>query len=84
MIWVGVAVGVAALALLLIGAVRRFNGQPDSRVADDVDPLFTTGIAITGAGVVLGVTIGAFMYVMMVVGLILMAIGANRTRHPRH
>jgi hypothetical protein len=83
-IWLGVAVGVAAIALLLMIAVRRRRGAPDGRTIDDVDPLFTTGIALTGAGVALATTVGGFMYGVMIVGLILMAVGANRTRHPHH
>ncbi len=85
MIWLGVGVGVAAIALLLVLAVQRRRGtSPDGRTVDDVDPLFTTGIALTGAGVALATTVGNFMYVVMIVGLILMAVGASRTRHPHH
>ena len=53
MIWLGVAVGVAAIALLVATAVRRRRRASDGRSVDDVDPLFTTGIVLTGAGAAL-------------------------------
>jgi hypothetical protein len=84
MIWLGVAVGVAAIALLVVTAMQRRRRASDGRSVDDVDPLFTTGIVLTGAGVALATTLGDFMYGVMIVGLIAMAIGANRTRHPHH
>ena len=84
MIWLGVTVGVAAIALLLVIAVQHRHRSPAGRTVNDVDPLFTTGIAITGAGAALATTLGGFMYGVMIVGLVFMAIGANRTRHPRH
>ena len=83
MIWVGIAVAAVAIAVLLVIAIRR-RGSLETRTRDDVDPLFTAGIAITGAGVALATTVGTVMYVVMIVGLIVMAIGANRTRHPHH
>jgi hypothetical protein len=80
MIWLGIGLGVAVLALLVIVvAVRRRGEQVDG--IDDVDPLFTTGIVLTGAGVALATTLGPLMYGMMTIGLIVMAVGANRTRH---
>lgn len=84
MIWLGVAVGVAAIALLVATAVRRRRRASDGRSVDDVDPLFTTGIVLTGTGVALATTLGGFMYGVMIVGLVFMAVGANRTRHPHH
>lgn len=80
MVWLAVAVGVGAVALLLVLAMRR-RGSSSGRTVDDVDPLFTTGIILTGTGVALAATFGGFMYGVMIVGLIQMAIGANRTRH---
>lgn len=84
MIWLGVAVGVAAIAVLLVIAVQHRHTSSASRSVDDVDPLFSTGIVLTGAGVALATTLGGFMYGVMIVGLVFMAIGANRTRHPHH
>ncbi len=84
MIWLGIAVGVAALALLVVIVLRRRPSFPGGRTVDDVDTLFTTGIVLTGAGVALAATLGGIMYGVMIVGLIVMAIGANRTRHPHH
>ena len=83
MIWLVVALGVVAVVGLMIAvAVRRgsFDGPP----LDEVDPLFTTGIALTGAGVALATTLGNFMYGVMIVGLVVMAIGASRTNQRRH
>ncbi len=84
MVWVGFVVGIAAVALLVVVAMQRRHRSAAGRAGDEVavDPLFTTGIALTGAGVALATTIGGVMYVVMIVGLILMAIGANRTRRP--
>ena len=84
MMWLGVAIGVAAIVLLLVIALQRRHRTSVGRALNDVDPLFTTGIAFTGAGVALATTLGGFMYGVMIVGLVFMAIGANRTRHPRH
>lgn len=84
MIWLGVAVGLAAIALLVVVAAQRRHRASQGRTVDDVDPLFTTGIALTGAGAALATTLGGLMYGVMVVGLMLMAVGANRTRHPHH
>jgi len=84
MIWLGVTAGVAAIALLLVIAVQHRHRPPTARTVNDVDPLFTTGIVLTGAGVALATTLGGFMYGVMIVGLVCMAIGANRTRHPHH
>ncbi|MGB5757377.1 MAG: hypothetical protein WBM50_10715 [Acidimicrobiales bacterium] len=81
MVWLGVAAGVLAVVLLLVIAVRRRRSSSDNRPPDDVDPLFTAGIAIAGAGAALATTLGAFMYGVMVVGLIVMAVGAIRTRN---
>lgn len=82
MIWLGVSVGVAAIALLIV--VQHRHRASAGRTVDDVDPLFTTGIILTGAGVALAATLGGFMYGVMIVGLVFMAVGANRTRHPHH
>jgi len=84
MIWLGVTVGVSAIAVLLLIAVQHRHSSPAGRTVDDVDPLFATGIVFTGAGVALATTLGGFMYGVMIVGLVLMAIGANRTRNPHH
>jgi len=86
MVWAGVVVGIAATVLLVVMVVQRRHGSSARGAGDDVgvDPLFATGIALTGAGAVLATTIGDVMYAVMIVGLILMAIGANRARRLHH
>ena len=81
MIWLGIGIGIAVLALLVVVTVRRRGGQVDG--IDDVDPLFASGIVLAGAGAALATTLGPLMYVVMTIGLAVMAVGANRTRH-RH
>lgn len=85
MVWAGIVVGIATIVLVVVMVTQR-RRRPAHRAADDVevDPLFTVGIALTGAGAVLATTIGGVMYAVMIVGLIVTAIGANRTRHPHH
>lgn len=80
MIWFSVGLGVATIALLVVLVVLRRPESAGERTADEVDPLFASGIALSGAGVALALTIGNVMYVVMIVGLIVMAFGANRTR----
>lgn len=85
MIWVGIAAGVGIVAigalLVLAARVRAYRlASPDDQPIDDVDPLFATGIALAGAGIALALTIGPFMYVMFVAGMVVMAVGAYRTQ----
>lgn len=81
MIWLGIAIGVALLIIAIgVLAHQRIGDDGD---AVDVDPLFTVGIAITGAGVVLATTLGSVMYVVMAAGLIVMATGTYRSRRHR-
>ncbi len=82
MIWLGVAVGAAAIVLLVVIAVQRRRSASDGGTPGDVDRLFTMGIVVAGAGAALALTLGGVMYGVMAVGLIVMGIGANRTRHP--
>lgn len=81
MIWLGVVVGVGVLVALVV-AVLAMRGRDDVEIAE-VDPLFTTGIVFAGAGVALATTIGPVMYVMMVAGLVVMAVGARRSQQHR-
>lgn len=86
MVWIGIGIGagvVATVALLVLAARRKAYRleSPDDQQIDDVDPLFATGIALAGVGVALALTIGPFMYLMFIVGMILMAFGAYRTRN---
>jgi hypothetical protein len=81
MIWLGLAIGTALLAIA-VGVLARQRIRDDVDTAT-VDPFFTMGIAITGAGVVLATTLGSVMYAVMAAGLFVMAMGAYRTRHHR-
>ena len=83
-IWLGTGIGVTVIVLLLVIVLQRRRRASNGRAVDEVDPLFTTGIAITGAGAALALTLGGAMYGVMIVGLIVMGIGANRTRPPHH
>lgn len=81
MSWIGITIGViAVLSLIAAVVVRRRSSEP----IDDVDPLFSTGTVLAGAGVALALTIGPVMYGMMAIGLIIMAVGAHRTRQHGH
>jgi hypothetical protein len=82
MIWLGIGFA-AALLIIAIGVFARRRARED-RDAADVDPLFSMGIAITGAGVALATTLGSVMYAVMAAGLIVMATGTYRTRHHRN
>lgn len=82
MIWIVLAL--VAVVLVVLAFVAVLDDDSVERAVDDVDPLFPTGIAIAGAGVALAVTLGGFMYTLLVVGLIVMAIGAVRTHHAHH
>jgi hypothetical protein len=82
MMWLGIVVGAALLIIAIGGLARRRAGENGDVV--DVDPLFTMGIAITGAGVALATTLGSVMYAVMAAGLIVMATGTYRTRHRRN
>lgn len=79
MIWMAIALAVVVLVVLALVVV--LDDDSVERVVDDVDPLFPTGIAIAGGGVALAVNLGGFMYILLVVGLIVMAVGAVRTHH---
>jgi hypothetical protein len=85
MLWIVIGTGVVVLALLItVAVVRQWRGAPEQGTIEEVDPLFASGIAFTGAGVALATTLGPFMYGMMILGLVMMAVGANRTRHHHH
>ncbi len=79
MIWLGIAVG-TILLIITISVLARRRARDDVD-AENVDPLFTMGIAMTGAGVALATTVGSVMYAVMTAGLIVMALGTYRTRH---
>lgn len=80
MIWLGLAVGLVTIGLLTLTVAVRHRSTTEGHTVDDADPLFVTGIVISGAGVALATTLGGFMYAMVIVGLIVMAVGARRTR----
>ena len=77
MVWLAIAIGAAAI--LLVAAVR-----PGRWRLDDVDPLLPVGLALASAGAVLVTTLGAVMYGVMAMGLIVMAVGAIRARWRKH
>lgn len=84
MIWLGVVVGIGVLVALVVAVLALRGRDGDVEIAE-VDPLFTTGIVFAGAGVALATTIGPVMYAMLVVGLVMMAVGARRSQqHERH
>jgi len=68
-----IVLGVVAIVLLVVAARR--NGHAPR----DADPLFTAGIAIAGASAALIATIGLATIPMLLVGLVVMIIGARRT-----
>lgn len=82
MIWFAVALVVLVIVVLLLVLVL-LGDEPVERSADHVDPVFPAGVAIAGAGVALATTLGGSMYALMIAGLIVMAVGATRTRHTR-
>jgi hypothetical protein len=82
MIWFAVALVVLVITVL-VRVLVLLGDQSVERSVDDIDPLFPVGVAIAGAGVALATTLGGFMYALMIAGLILMAVGATRTRHTR-
>lgn len=75
---VGTAISVLVLlGLVLLVAARRRGEGP----IDDPDPLFVTGIALSGAGAALFATIGVTGAAILTVGVVLMAVGIMRTRN---
>lgn len=90
MVWMGITVGIATLLLLAVVSLRRRRvfrvgrSVDQGETVDQGDTLFMTGVVFTGAGVAVATTLGTFGYAVMVVGLVLMAIGADRTRHHHH
>ena len=71
---VGLAVGIVLVALLIR---RGRSGEP---VRQDVDPLFTMGIAFVGAGVALVAAVGVGMLGILALGVIFMFVGLSRMR----
>jgi len=86
MIWIGISIAVVAAALMAIVGRRlaRRRRRSAAQPVDAVDPLFTIGIVIAGTGGALATTLGSVMFGVMAVGLILMAVGATRTRRQPH
>jgi nitrate reductase gamma subunit len=78
MVWLGIAIVIAAL-LLTVGRVRATRRTSPTHTSDDLDPWVVAGTAITGAGAILVTTLGPVMYVVMAAGLIAVAVGIHRT-----
>ncbi len=81
-----IVVALVALVALLVLATRvrahRLT-SPDDHRAEELSPLFAAGIALSGAGVALAVTIGPIMYLMVAIGLVVMIAGIQQTRQGR-
>lgn len=79
-----VVVGIIIGALLLVGLVLLVVMQRrETAPAEEVDPLFITGIAISGSGAALFATIGPVGAGLLAMGVVLMAVGIARTRDGR-
>ncbi len=50
------------------------------RLSDDADPLLPVGLAIVGAGAALTTVLGPVMYFVIIGGLVVLALGTQRTR----
>jgi len=77
-LWIGLSFAIAASLVAIVAVVGR--RRTSARRTVEVDPMFSGGIALTGAGVALATTVGNVMYGVMTVGLVIMAVGAHRTR----
>jgi uncharacterized membrane protein len=75
--WILLVVTVLAILVTLGIVVWRLRPSPPP---SDVDPLFTAGIAISGASAALIATLGAAMIPMLLVGLACIVVGAHRSR----
>lgn len=74
----GLIVAVVAFLFLVVFFVRRMRA--DGPVPPDVDPMFTMGIALVGAGVALMASAGPGMIGILALGLIFMFSGLRKTR----
>ena len=85
MIWMGVSIaGVVVALVAVLGRRLTRRKLSAAQPVDDVDPLFTIGI-VTGTGGALATSVDLVMFGVMAAGLILMTVGATRTRrHPNH
>lgn len=82
MMWYAIVVIVGALVMLIAVVARVARKSVRSPLpVDEIDPLFSIGVVFTGAGVATASTLGPVMYGVMTLGLLMMAIGANRSGH---
>jgi hypothetical protein len=68
------------LAIVAVVAVRRQVPVPP----EDPDPLFIVGIIVSGTGAALTAALGAHMVLMALFGVLLIAVGARRSRKGTH
>lgn len=76
-----IVLALAALGILAVLALLTGGRRPEQR--DDVDPLFTAGIAIAGASAALIATLGTAMIPMLLIGLAAVVVGGRRNRTHR-
>jgi hypothetical protein len=72
---------VVLVVLIVLGIVAVFVVRRQVPVPpDDPDPLFIVGIVVSGTGAALTAAIGPQMMLMSLFGVMLLAIGARRSR----
>ena len=71
---IGLIAGLALIAVVLLGYGRRHD------VAGETHPTFWMGLAVVGAGVSMIATIGSLAVGLIVIGGVLMFVGAFRSR----
>jgi hypothetical protein len=76
LVLIGFIVGLALIAILLLGYGRRHD------VARETDPRFWAGLAFVGAGVAMIATAGTAAVGLIAVGGVLMFVGAARGKRP--
>ena len=72
--------GVMAVLIASVCVLGLRRGPRADAYSDEVDPLFTAGIAVAGSSVALVITLGPMLWAMTAAGIVLLAIGAARMR----
>jgi hypothetical protein len=73
--WAVLAI-LALLGIITVAVVRTRTPVPPR----DADPLFVIGIVLAGTGAALIAAIGTQMVLVAIVGILLIAVGARRSR----